>query len=108
MTVALKDWGRIVQRPIFEIYILEDRFRELEWQAISYALAHIKSIGNRTRWPHKAIKLTRLLLERQEGWIKIIKSVQKEAAVDLQLRPESEDVMKPTRIAHPHEMCSKC
>jgi len=34
VTIALRDWGRAIQRPYHDIYILEDRFRELEWQAI--------------------------------------------------------------------------
>jgi len=34
VTVALRDWGRAIQRPVYDIYILEDRFRELEWQTI--------------------------------------------------------------------------
>jgi len=35
--------------PVYDIYILEDRFRELEWQAILCGLAHIQPIGARSR-----------------------------------------------------------
>jgi len=41
VTIALRDWGRAIQRPVHDIYILEDRFRELEWQAIPCGLAHV-------------------------------------------------------------------
>jgi len=51
VTIALRDWGRAIQRPYHDIYILEDRFRELEWQAIPCGLGHIQPVGARTRWP---------------------------------------------------------
>jgi len=81
VTIALRDWGRAIQRPYHDIYILEDRFRELEWQAIPCGLAHIQPVGGRTRWPRRAKELTRLLLEKREGWIRIVDSIRDEAAV---------------------------
>ena len=38
MAVALRDWRRIIKRPSFEIYILEEKFRELKKQAIPCVL----------------------------------------------------------------------
>lgn len=94
VTVALRDWGRLIIRPISEIYILEDRFRELEWQAIPCGLAHIRPVGARLRWPRKTRELTRVLLERREGWMRIVGSINDEAAIiALEPKRESEDEM---------------
>lgn len=94
VTVSLRDWGRTIQRSVFDCYVLEDRFRNREWQAIPCALAHIKPTGVRIRWPRKVIQLSRLLLEKREGWFNIRRSLRDEAAVvNVRLRPESEDEM---------------
>jgi len=96
VTVALRDWDRAVQRPYHDIYIyiLEDRFRALEWQAIPCGLAHIQPIGARSRWPRRAEELTRLFLEKREGWIRILGSIRDEAAIiALELKRESMDEM---------------
>jgi len=94
VTIALRDWGRAIQRPYHDIYILEDRFRELEWQAIPCGLAHIQPVGARARWPRRAKELTKLFLERREGWMRILGSIREEAAViALELRRESMDEM---------------
>jgi len=94
VTVALRDWGRTIQRPVYDMYLLEDRFRELEWQAIPCGLAHIQPIGGRSRWPRRARELTRLLLEKREGWIKILGSIRDEAAIiALEVKRESMDEM---------------
>jgi len=94
VTIALRDWGRAIQRPVHDIYILEDRFRELEWQAIPCGLAHVQPIGGKSRWPRRAKELTRILLEKREGWMRILGSIRDEAAViALELRRESMDEM---------------
>ncbi|KYM98523.1 hypothetical protein ALC62_10764 [Cyphomyrmex costatus] len=94
VTVALRDWGRIIRRPISDMHLLEDQFRELRWQAIPYGLAHICPVGLRTRWPRRSRELTRLLLERREGWMRILVSItDKAAVVTLELKRESEDEM---------------
>jgi len=94
VTVALRDWGRAIQRSVCDLYILEDRFRELEWQAIPCGLAHIRPTEGRPRWPRKARELTRLLLEKREGWIRILGSIRDEAAIiALELKRESLDEM---------------
>jgi len=56
VTIALRDWGRAIQRPVHDIYILEDRFRELEWQAIPCGLAHVQPIGGKLRWASKGLE----------------------------------------------------
>jgi len=94
VTIALRDWGRAIQRPYHDIYILEDRFRELEWQAIPCGLAHVQPIGARTRWPRKARELTRLFLTKREGWIRILGPIRDEAAIiALELKRESMNEM---------------
>ncbi|KYN14509.1 hypothetical protein ALC57_13278 [Trachymyrmex cornetzi] len=94
VTVALRDWGRIIQRPIEDMHVLEDRFRELNWQAIPCGLDHLCPIGARSRWPRRSRELTRLLLERREGWMRIIRSIENEGAViTFEPRRESEDEM---------------
>ncbi|XP_018377811.1 PREDICTED: uncharacterized protein LOC108770628 [Trachymyrmex cornetzi] len=94
VTVALRDWGRIIQRPIEDMHVLEDRFRELNWQAVPCGLAHLCLVGARSRWPRRSRDLTRLLLERREGWMRIIRSIADESAViTFEPRRESEDEM---------------
>ena len=34
VAISLRDWGRNVERRLFEVYILEDRFCQLEWQGM--------------------------------------------------------------------------
>lgn len=38
--VSLKDWGIIVHRRKHHLYTLEDKFRELPWQAIPCGVAY--------------------------------------------------------------------
>ncbi|XP_024882294.1 uncharacterized protein LOC112461321 [Temnothorax curvispinosus] len=92
VTVALRDWGRAVQRPMIEVYILEDRFRQLEWQAIPCGLGHIRPLEGRMRWTRRSIALTKRLVEKREGWIEIRRPVKDEAAIiNFRARPESEN-----------------
>ncbi|KYN09261.1 hypothetical protein ALC57_18625 [Trachymyrmex cornetzi] len=85
--VALRDWGRVIQRPVTDMYILEDRFRELNWQAISCGL-----VGARSRWSRNSRALTRLLLGKREGWMRILEFIEDYAAIiTLELKRESED-----------------
>jgi len=94
VTIVLRDWGRAIQRSVHDVYILEDRFRELEWQAIPCGLAHIQPVGAKLRWPRKAKELTKLLLEKREGWMRILGSIKDEAAIiALELKRESMDEM---------------
>ncbi|XP_018376445.1 PREDICTED: uncharacterized protein LOC108769757 [Trachymyrmex cornetzi] len=91
VTVALRDWGRVIRRPITDMYIL-DRFRELNWQDIPCGLAHLRPVGARSRWSRNSRALTRLLLGRREGWMQILESIEDYAAIiTLELKRESED-----------------
>jgi len=78
--IALRDWGRTIERSICEVYLLEDRFRELPWQGIPCGLAYTGPISGNT-WSRKVRELTKLLLERQEGWITILGTLKDEAAL---------------------------
>ncbi|XP_018360152.1 PREDICTED: uncharacterized protein LOC108759292 [Trachymyrmex cornetzi] len=74
------------------MYILEDYFRELNWQAISCGLAHLRPVGARSRWSRNSKALTRLLLRKRGGWMWILESIEDYAAIiTLELKWESED-----------------
>ena len=89
VSIDLRDWGRLVERHYTEIYILEDRFCELEWQAISCALAHTGPLQLRITWPRRARELIKFLIDRREAWINIIGDVEEEAAiVNVKIRTE--------------------
>jgi len=88
--ITLLDWGRIVEQPYFEIYLLEDRFHELEWQAIPCELAHTGSNAAKKTWPRRATELTKFLIERREGWISIVEHIKKETVlVTLEIKTEN-------------------
>lgn len=70
--VRLGDHGWSIWRPMNEIYRLEDRFRELSWQAFACELAYTGSPTNATMWPEKTRELCRLLAEGRTGWINIV------------------------------------
>lgn len=95
VTISLRDWGRTIQRSMFEIFQLEDRFRELRWEAIPCSLAHVEPIGGRKRWPRRVINITKHLLEKREGWIRIRRPLRDEAAVvTFEPKHESEDGLR--------------
>ncbi|XP_018369121.1 PREDICTED: uncharacterized protein LOC108765089 [Trachymyrmex cornetzi] len=95
VSVGLKDWGRLVERRHFEIYVLEHRYRELEWQAIPCALAHIGPYQPKDTWLRRARELTKFLIDRREAWISIVGDVEEEAAiVNLEIRNECGTKMK--------------
>lgn len=93
--VALKDWGRTVERRGFETFILASQFRELEWQAIPCALAHTGPDPSRNMWPRRTKELTRFLVDRRDGWISIVGNIRGEAAlVRLEIKNECGTEMK--------------
>jgi len=57
--------SRIIRRPVCNMCLLEDRFRELEWQAIS--CGSLTLVRTRSKWPWKARELAKLL-EKRERW----------------------------------------
>jgi hypothetical protein len=98
VAIALRDWGRVIQRSVFDLYILEDRFRERNWGAIPCGLNRIQPIAGRVRWPRRARELTRLLLEKREGWMEILQPVRKDAAtISLELKCGSDEEMNNPR-----------
>ncbi|KAL0128583.1 hypothetical protein PUN28_003738 [Cardiocondyla obscurior] len=48
--VALRDWGRTIKVPFFEIYLLEDRFCHLRWPAIPCGLAYLRPLNEKHEW----------------------------------------------------------
>jgi len=88
--VALRD--RVIRRPIINMYILEHRFREMNWQAIPSGLgpAGLKPSRRKSR------ALTKTLLGKREKWMRIlepVKTCDAELRITLELRRENEDEM---------------
>lgn len=87
--ITLRDWGRTIERPCFETFILANQFRELEWQAIPCALAYTGPDPARNMWPRRTKELTRFLIDRRDGWISITGNLRGEAAlVRLEIKNE--------------------
>ncbi|KAG5335162.1 TDRKH protein, partial [Acromyrmex charruanus] len=86
VAISLRDWGRNVERRSFEVYILEDRFCQLEWQGIPCGLAHTAPFSG-SSWPRRARDLTRFLMSQQEGRMSILGTIKNEAAlIKLEIR----------------------
>jgi len=79
--VHLGDHGWSTWRPMHETYHLEDRFRDLPWQAFACGLAYTGSPDNSTIWPEKTRELCRLLAEDHIGWINIVLPLGRGAAL---------------------------
>ena len=79
--VSLGDWGRVIWRKMSEVYLLEDRFRELPWQTIVCGLAYTGPALDSTIWPTETRELCRLLLEEHKGWINIVHPLRDGAAL---------------------------
>ena len=62
--VALINWSRVIRCPITDMYILEDRFREMNWLAIPCGLAHLGPVGLRLK---KSRALTKLCYEGEKN-----------------------------------------
>lgn len=91
--VALRDWGRIIERPCYDLYILEDKFRQLEWQTIPCALAHTGPDPAKKKWSRRTRQLTQFLMERHEGWISIVGDINcaRETGNEKRMRQRSEE-----------------
>ncbi|KYN17602.1 Tudor and KH domain-containing protein [Trachymyrmex cornetzi] len=61
VAIYLRDWGRNMERRLFEVHILEDRFCQLKWQRIPCGLAHTAPFSD-SSWPRRARDLTRFLI----------------------------------------------
>ncbi|KMQ84540.1 hypothetical protein RF55_17578 [Lasius niger] len=79
--VSLGDWGRLLWKRTNEVYLLEERFRQLPWQGIICGLAYTGPVTDTSTWPKETNDLCRILLERQRGWIKIVHLLRKGAAL---------------------------
>lgn len=89
VVISLKDWGRTIERPCFETFILANQFRELEWQAIPCALAYTGPDPSQNMWPRRTKELTKFLIDRRDGWISIAGNLRGEAAlVRLEIKNE--------------------
>ena len=87
ISVALRDWGRVIRKSLWEVYHLEECFRYLEWQAIPCALAYTGPNPLTPIWPKRTKDITRLLAEGQRGRVTIIGTKKEEAAlVKLELK----------------------
>ena len=73
-----------MERRLFEVHILEDRFCQLK--EIPCGLAHTAPFSG-TSWPRKARDLTRFLINQQEGRMSILGIIKNEAAlIKLEIR----------------------
>lgn len=91
--VSLRDWGVMMQRRKHHLYTLEDRFRELPWQAIPCGLAYAVPATLEPYWPKKTNTMLRLLCERKREWMLIRGSAgtrNEGAYVDLKIKMENE------------------
>ena len=89
VSVSLRDWGRVARKPLWEVYYLEECFRDLEWQAIPCALAYTGPDPVTPAWPKRTKEITRLLTEGRTGQVTIIGTMKDEAAlVKLELKNE--------------------
>lgn len=92
VTIFLRDWGRTIQRPMSDCYILEDRFHDVTWKAIPCGLAYIKPLGTDILWSDRVNLLTRILVEGREGYIQILGThTEESAAITLRSVRSSED-----------------
>ncbi|EFN64225.1 hypothetical protein EAG_04533 [Camponotus floridanus] len=71
--ISLGDWGRSIWRRMCDVYLLEDRFKELSWQTITCGLVYTGPVQNVQTWPKETKDLCRLLLEGRKGWIHIVR-----------------------------------
>ncbi|KAG5342826.1 TDR15 protein, partial [Acromyrmex charruanus] len=85
VAISLRDWGRNMERRLFEVHILEDRFCQLKWQGIPCGLAHTAPFSG-SSWPRKARDLTRFLINQQEGRMSILGTINEAALIKLEIR----------------------
>ncbi|KMQ88798.1 hypothetical protein RF55_11656 [Lasius niger] len=88
--ICLGDYGRCIWCPTHDIYYLENRFRQLPWQAVACGLAYTGSVGRVTTWPEKTQALCRLIAEGHKGWVNIVHSFRRGAAL-VKLQVQGED-----------------
>lgn len=79
--VCLGDYGKVVWRSMGEIYQLEDRYKELRWQAIACGLSYTGAAEGTTTWSRETRDLCRLLAEGKRGRMNIILPLRRGAAL---------------------------
>lgn len=79
--LMLRDWGTFKRHSKYNLYRLENHFREQSWQAIPCGLAYAEPTTRGLTWPKEARTLTKILAENREGWFKIIKPIKDEGAL---------------------------
>nr|XP_012218939.1 PREDICTED: tudor and KH domain-containing protein-like [Linepithema humile] len=93
--IALRDWGHLIRCPRNDLYILEDQFKRMGWQAIPCGLAYAGPTTRGDMWSRKTMALTKILAEQQEGEFRIVKPVHGESAfVKLQIQTPGNDYMQ--------------
>lgn len=91
--IILRDWGVYVRHSIFDLYHLEDRFREVHWQAVPVALAYTGSATAGRAWPRRAINIARSIAEQQIGFMQIVRPLSNGTAfVRLDIKNETNAV----------------
>lgn len=84
-TVLLKDWGRRITVPTFELYLLPDQFKLLSWKAIHCGIWGIAPAFGED-WVQGTKNLFAALTMRNEGQITIRRPIgDTEALVDLSI-----------------------
>lgn len=79
--IFLRDWGFFIRHSQHDLYRLEKHFSEEAWLAIPCGLANAGPISQGRWWSQETKTLTRLLMENQVGWFKIVESVHAEGAL---------------------------
>jgi len=79
VTIHLRDWGRKIHRPKIDCCRLESRFKEQPWQAIPCGLHGIRPTSL-AGWTERDIRLTRAIIEKEWGSIRIKRGLNHEFA----------------------------
>ncbi|KMQ83418.1 hypothetical protein RF55_20107 [Lasius niger] len=80
----------LLWRRMNDVYLLEERFQQLPWQAIICGLAYTGPVTDISTWPKETNDLCRLLLKGHRGWIKIVHPLRREAALGkLEVQPKN-------------------
>jgi len=94
--VTLGDLGLTRWIPSEDLYILEEQYQQLPWQAIACGLAHIAPPAPTNKWPQKTRALCRLLAEKEKGEMLFTYPLRPGAAlVELDIHGPGDEEMAP-------------
>ncbi|XP_067208345.1 uncharacterized protein [Linepithema humile] len=79
--LMLRDWGAFKRHSKYNLYRLENHFREQSWFAIPCGLAYAGPTTRGLMWSKTTKALTKVLAENHEGWFNIIKPIKDEGAL---------------------------